>query len=685
MRHQHVSARIRVELELQGAGNGWTNVSRDVLVTPGVQIRRAIRGSGVNDLVAAAGSCTFTLDNMRSNSAGIPGYYSPDHPSCRPGFSETIGVRVIVVSPAVGQEIEFLGTIDELKPVPGNRGRRDVSVTCVDWMEEAAEFMLSGLQTQAEKRGDQLLTTLLAASGLKQPAGTSFDTGKETYAFAFESIRDGQQSARAEMDRIAHSGGDRIFTRRDGVLRYENREYRLINNVAPSLRLDNAMLAMAPIRSRSRVVNRLDVTAHPRSVDTGFVVLYSLQEQPFLSPGETRTIRGNFTDPDKPGSQIGAVEVQDPEAGTDFIASKTSTAITSLPNAAATLLPIAEGHYTTFALGGSTATKITAVSDGSDSTYVGPSENGGLTRQSFLFAPIVDAPDTAPVASVKAVYRFYNNQPNGGFVGYPMVRLGGIDLDLNTPTGYYETGTFGAQTFSVLLPRPGGGDWTVGDVNASDVGVFFNWGGARPFLLNISLVVAYTSETSIDTEDDATADFAVTADPGGNSATIDITNNGTAGAYLMRLQIRGKRVFSYDPVTVVSSDSTSITRNGLRPDTFDMPYQGDSSIAQMFAAYVVSLRKDPRTDIEQITILGNRSDVLMNAALRLDVSSLIEVIEPVTGVSSKYWINGVDLSLARGGLVHATWLLERADPTVYWVLGVAGRSEVGQTTIVGPM
>lgn len=679
--HQHVEARVRVELELLGPGNGWTNVSRDVLCGPGIQIRRGIRGSGINDLVAQTGTCTFVLDNTRHNSAGIIGYYSPDNPSCRPGFSETIAVRVLIVSPAVGTECVFIGTIEELKLTVGPRGRKDVTVTCVDWMEEAATFMLSGLSTQTNKRADELLTTLLATAGLKQPVGTSFDTGKDTFSFAFESIKDGEQSARAEADRIARSGFDRIWLSRDGILRYENRDYRWLNNVDPALRLNNSMFAMSPLRSRSRAINRLEVTAHPREIDPDYVVLYSLQDKPFVPPGGTITIRGDFRDPDNPDQKIGAVDVQEPlVAGLDYTMDATQTSSTGSADTPATDRPTATGFYNSF------SGNVADVADDNSATSMSPT--GGVVYHSFVMGGLPGVPDNATVTGVRTTVTIRHNASAPHYANlYWRLRYNGVDLD--TPVGINpsstgDTNPAGLYEFTVDWPvAPGGVAWNAAVYNDTEVALALNWDNATPEVVSVKRTCIYASVVA---STDRTTNFTVVTVPGGNSAEFEITNDSTTdGAYVTKLQIRGKRILKNETATVVSQDATSITRNGRRPASFDMPYMSDTAKAKLLGDYVVALRKDPRTDIEQVTILGNRNSILMNAAVRMDVSSLVQIIEPVSGLAANYWINGVDLSIMRRGLILATWLLERADDTNYWIDGLSGHAEVGESMYVGPM
>lgn len=658
-------------MEFAGAGNGWTNISRDTLVHPGIQIRRGIRGNGVKDRVAAQGTCTFVLDNMRSNSAARQGYYWPDNANCRLGFAEGIGIRVVVISAPVGVETVFVGRVDSIKAVAGNRGRRDVTVTAVDWMEEAAQFKIRGLETLDTVRADELITALLAIMP-HQPAATSLDVGKDTFAFAFDSVRDGSTNAMSELSRIAMSGYDYVYLKRDGTLRYENRDYRFVHNIAPQVTLDNTMLSMDPNRNTEKIINRVEATAHPRAVDAAFAVLFSLQDKPLIAPGGSLTIRGDYTDPDKPGERIGAVDVQEAlEPGLDYIADTAQATAAGTADTPATIRPASTGAYNSFT--GSAAD----VADESDATGMQPS--AGLVYHSFVMDDVA-APDNAVVTGVRLHMRIQHNDSDPKFlVLYPMLRLNGIDLFYGATFSTTTAGIYDIE--QVCVTPPGAGDWTVGALNALEAGVAFNWNGATPTLLRLKVELVYAGHVE---PTDRTDDFTIVVTAGGNSAEFVITNNGTDGAYLTKLQIRGRKITTYEPVVVVSEDSASISDFGERPESFDMPYQGDSTLAKAAADYILSLYKRPVSYVETVSVLANRNTSLMSAAITVDVSSLISIAEPVTGISRKYFVNGVDLNIGSRGLIVATWILAPADETSFWVLGESGRSELGDTTVVGP-
>jgi hypothetical protein len=79
------------EIELLGIGNGWTDVSVDVMGEDDLDY--GLPGYSPRDRVAKTGEHQFNLDNSARNSVGLEGAYSPDHVNCRAGFAEGIRVR----------------------------------------------------------------------------------------------------------------------------------------------------------------------------------------------------------------------------------------------------------------------------------------------------------------------------------------------------------------------------------------------------------------------------------------------------------------------------------------------------------------------------------------------------------------------------------------------------------------
>jgi len=88
-------------------------------------------------------------------------------------------------------------------------------------------------------------------------------------------------------------------------------------------------------------------------------------------------------------------------------------------------------------------------------------------------------------------------------------------------------------------------------------------------------------------------------------------------------------------------------------------------------------------ETHRVQFTANHSDTLMTEMLEREISDRIGISETVTGVDDSYHINAVDIECRGGDLIRCAWTLFPASTGQYWLLGVAGRSELGVTTILG--
>ena len=130
---------LTVDLELDGPQQGWTDVTRDVLVRGGVAWDYGLPGPMPADRVDEIGECRYQLDNSAANRAGIAGYYAPGHPAARPGFDQGIACRISLAhGDTVRRKLYYLDRVvceksadrnppaeSRLRPMPGSlNGRR---------------------------------------------------------------------------------------------------------------------------------------------------------------------------------------------------------------------------------------------------------------------------------------------------------------------------------------------------------------------------------------------------------------------------------------------------------------------------------------------------------------------------------------------------------------------------------
>lgn len=307
----------KVELELSGRDNGWTEITADVL-TP-LRISYGIRGAGPADRTASAGSCTFGLNNSEANTARTLGYYSPGGSAARAGFTVGVRVRVSLYDPATSTwYVRFLGSIVSLTPTPGRYRRRTVQVVATDWIDEAARSTVAGLTTQINKRSDEIIA-LLIGNVPRAPESSSIATGKSTFAYALDTARDDRPNpVLQEIARVTASELGFFYLRGDGQAVFESRFARL--STADAATFADTMTGLDVTTNRDDLYSRIQVITHPRTVDTSTQVLYQLKSVPVVPIGGTLTLLGGYTDPNNRASRVGGTSMISPVSTTDYLA-----------------------------------------------------------------------------------------------------------------------------------------------------------------------------------------------------------------------------------------------------------------------------------------------------------------------------------------------------------------------------
>jgi len=320
-------------------GAGWVDVSADL--RGGLSWDYGITGSGPTDRCASSGALRGELGSPTT------GRYAPDHAACRAGWGLNTKMRVRQ-SDGTTTYTRFLGRVRLITPMAGryvHAGCR-VSFEARDWLDEAAELAMSGVTAQVSKRGDEILTALLAGAAT-QPEATSFDTGDSIFPYALDDAQGEQTRLLSVCSSIAQSEQGYIYLTGDGTLVFEGRTLRASRASVPALAtLNDAMTGLSVSYAADGRPTRVKVTVNPRQVDpvgatTVLFKRYDIadgQTPLELGPGSSMTVFGSYGDPDDGNAICGGTGMVPPVATTDYTANAQADGLGATLTAALTVV-----------------------------------------------------------------------------------------------------------------------------------------------------------------------------------------------------------------------------------------------------------------------------------------------------------------------------------------------------------
>jgi hypothetical protein len=304
-----------------GGSSGWTDITPDVSLGPSdtVEWTRGMTDNAPTTRTAAVGTLTFWLRNDGGNSGHTQGWYSPNNPDVRDGWTFGIPVRLVVDYLGTTYYL-WLGKLRTIDPDPGRYGTQRVRCLAQDCMGDLSDTDVRELPIQVNKTEHDLVEAVIAAlPASAAPLALDNDAGLDTYVYAFDAIGSGAK-AMAILNDIAISSLGYIYPTANGHLRYENRQQRTLKT--PVYNLDETMDALVVPTDLSTVYNRVRATAHPKTVDSAATTLiYQARARVLVPPSGDVEIWGTYTDPTNRNSLIGGTAFVTPlVSGTDFTA-----------------------------------------------------------------------------------------------------------------------------------------------------------------------------------------------------------------------------------------------------------------------------------------------------------------------------------------------------------------------------
>ncbi len=177
---------------------------------------------------------------------------------------------------------------------------------------------------------------------------------------------------------------------------------------------------------------------------------------------------------------------------------------------------------------------------------------------------------------------------------------------------------------------------------------------------------------------DMTSKLTVTATIFSRSAKLVCANtHATATLWITLLKIRGQAI-TPTPLEIKVDDTTSQAAYGKRTLDIDVEWQQSALVAMDYAQSKLNFYKDPQKGA--VIRLEGRPYELFN----LDIFDRIDFTSGLYSIDESMRIGAMAIN-ASPTMQHLSgeFTLESADNTTYWLLEVAGNSELGVTTRLG--
>ena len=175
---------------------------------------------------------------------------------------------------------------------------------------------------------------------------------------------------------------------------------------------------------------------------------------------------------------------------------------------------------------------------------------------------------------------------------------------------------------------------------------------------------------------------AAIIDTNATAATVRYTNTGAAAFIQATSKLRGTPLTKFNALVYTATDEDSVLEYGRLGYT-SPGVQDSLADATTLGDYQLSLRKDAIGRVDSVTWAG-WDTALTTDLLTLTVGNRITMTEQQTQAQGGWFIMGEQHSLSAENY-QVQWVLEDAGSILYWLLGTATQSEIGQTTILGPL
>lgn len=189
---------------------------------------------------------------------------------------------------------------------------------------------------------------------------------------------------------------------------------------------------------------------------------------------------------------------------------------------------------------------------------------------------------------------------------------------------------------------------------------------------------------------DLSADLDVTGTYGAGDAELTLTNSGTVDGYVVGaagvpgIVLQGDPIYIGDTITQIVDIATAGSEfYGHIEMTLDQKYQSDPQRNYTQTEILANRYSERINTIQSIDFCANGSNVLAGLYLLCDVGSKIPLKYDGANVDDYYYIQGIKIR-QQGNATFCHYIVKPAiyDNYLFWQLGTADFSELGETTVL---
>ena len=176
--------------------------------------------------------------------------------------------------------------------------------------------------------------------------------------------------------------------------------------------------------------------------------------------------------------------------------------------------------------------------------------------------------------------------------------------------------------------------------------------------------------------------FAIQMDVEATRAALTLTNTATGPLYVTLLQVRGRPIRTYDPITLEATDIGSQSAYERRSASLVLAMQSDALFAQSYADYLIHRHSVPTLAAHRVDVRGREILGGVNV-FSVGLMAKVQISDPQSGLeTAAHRVYALEYTLEASGW-RVIWWLERADPQPYWLLEQTGYGELDSATYLG--